>query len=74
MVSQKRDVSFSEEGWGADTWKILQSLYARLEERIGTSDVIWCCAEYEYWQQTEVRRLCKLKVPVTDIKYVDSEI
>jgi hypothetical protein len=61
--------------WGEDTWKRLQPLYTKLEEKIGTLDFLWCFAEYEHWNESVLVKLWELDVPSAGIfQFLDSDI
>lgn len=75
ITSQRRDSTYMEFAWGAETAAMLQPLYDRLYEELGTRDFVWCATHYDHWGQLEVRRLWCLKVPLRAVlRYTDSPI
>ncbi len=67
ITKEKRDPSKGSQGWGEDTWKRLQPLYTKLEEKVGTLDFLWCFPAYEHWKVSEIRRLWVFDVPSSKI-------
>lgn len=72
ITKEKRDTSKTSQAW-KETWVVLQPLYNKLEEKIGTPDFLFCFAEYKYWME-EVRKLWVLDTPNSEIfKFLDSK-
>lgn len=75
VTKEKRDPSKGSQRWGEDTWEKLQTLYIKLEEKIGTLDILWCFAEYEHWKANILVKLWVLDVPNAGIfQFLDSDI
>jgi len=75
ITKEKRDPSKGPLRWEEYTWDKLQSLYKKLEEKVGTLDFLWCYPVYEHWRQTEISRLWVLDVPSSKIfHFLDSGI
>ena len=75
VTREKRDPSKGSQRWGEDTWRRLQPLYTKLEEKIGPLNVLWCFAEYEHWNDSVLVRLWVLDVPSVEIfQFLDSDI
>jgi hypothetical protein len=75
ITEEKRDPCRGKEVWREDVWTNLQPLYARLEQKIGTRDFLWCYPAYEHWMKHEIRRLWVLDVPSAEIfQFLDSHV
>ena len=74
ITKEKRDPSKGPLRWG-DEWDVLQHLYLELYKKVGTSDFVWCFAEYEHWKQPGIYRLWVLDVSSSKIfHFLDSGI
>ncbi len=72
ITKEKRDPSKGPQAW-KEKWVVLQPLYSKLEEKIGTPNFLFCLAEYEYWMD-EVRKLWVLDTPNSEIfEFLDSK-
>ena len=74
IATQKRLLSRGEQRWTEDTWDKLQPLYAKLKEKIGTLDFLWCLSAYEHWNDDLLLKLWELDVPSSKIDhFLDSK-
>jgi len=71
---EKRNPEIAIQSW-SDTGLKFKPAYDKLEKELGTQGIVWCYQNFKYWDQMEIRRLWKLKVPRARILcYMDNEV
>ena len=73
ITKEKRDLSKAPQAW-KENWVVLQPLYSKLEEKIGTPNFLFCFVEYEYWMD-DIRKLWVLDTSISEMfEFLDSKI